>query len=512
MPYSKTRRKNWINIHQTFKQKVAAYYNFSNHRDINDPLERYNNTTEELMQFVSLVNDEGMTLRVVGGGWSWPKIAATDGIMINSKPLNLTFRIGANLVSSEYKNSHEDLYFAQCGVSINELNKQLSEIGRSLSTSGASNGQTIAGALSTGTHGGAIDFGSMPEFVVGLHIITGPNQHYYLERKSYSVVSDHFISRLGTTLLRDDDLFNSALVSFGAFGIIHGVMIETEEIFDYEAKRKTINLNEELRVLLSTLDFDRAPTPIPKERPYHFGIVYNPYIHTNNAHVTYMYKRKFREKENSIRAKYEIGISEDAVTMIGKLFDFSSVITKVIINKMIKSKYKDYETYGTQGEIFSNTSTGGKVLSLAIAIPMKEVLKVINLYIELIEKSGTVPCILALRYVAKSSALLGFTKYDPSCVVEIDGTYSKKVYKLYEAFAAALDEMKIEHTYHWGKVIYTNKTKLIAAYGEDAVNKWIVSRNQLIKEPAMLELFSNQLLKDWGLDTILPSVPENPVV
>ncbi len=107
-------------------------------------------------------------------------------------------------------------------------------------TCGASNGQTIVGAFSTGTHGSAIDAGSTPDFVVGLHIVTGPHTHIWLERATHPVVADAFVEKLNTNLVRNDDLFNAALVSFGSFGFIHGVMIETEEIYLLECYRQRI--------------------------------------------------------------------------------------------------------------------------------------------------------------------------------------------------------------------------------------------------------------------------------
>ncbi len=111
------------------------------------------------------------------------------------------------------------------------MNNWLKKNKRSLKTSGASNGQTIVGCFSTGTHGSAIDTGSVPDFIVGMHIITGPGKHIWLERESYPVVSDAFIQKFKTKLVADDELFNAALVSFGSFGFIHGVMIETEDIY-----------------------------------------------------------------------------------------------------------------------------------------------------------------------------------------------------------------------------------------------------------------------------------------
>ena len=86
----------------------------------------------------------------------------------------------------------EDLVFTQCGMSMLQMSKELeTENGwmRSLKASGASNGQTMAGATATGTHGAAFKVGAVHDTIVGLHMITGPDKHVWLEKASYPVAS-----------------------------------------------------------------------------------------------------------------------------------------------------------------------------------------------------------------------------------------------------------------------------------------------------------------------------------
>ena len=214
MIISRTGEKNWTNRHETFTLPIDDLFDLGNNNTGNT-LNDYNDATKGIRGIIQEAIDTGKELRVLGGEWSWTKVAYTTGILLNTKPLNLSFAINQNNVSPSYKFTPADLYFAQCGVSVKELTTRLGNHSRSIKTSGASNGQTIAGALSTGTHGSAIDIGSVADFVVGLHIITSPGEHIWLERKTYPVVSDSFIAAIGATPKReDDDLFNAALVSF----------------------------------------------------------------------------------------------------------------------------------------------------------------------------------------------------------------------------------------------------------------------------------------------------------
>ena len=82
------------------------------------------------------------------------------------------------------------------------------------------------GAVAPGTHGAAIDIGGVQEYVVGIHLIGAGGRHIWLERASRPIVTDAFVAMLGAELVRDDAMFNAALVSFGSFGIVHAVLFE----------------------------------------------------------------------------------------------------------------------------------------------------------------------------------------------------------------------------------------------------------------------------------------------
>jgi hypothetical protein len=53
----------------------------------------------------------------------------------------------------------------------------------------------------------------MPDYVVGMHLVVGPDRDVWIERASYPVLSDALVEVLGAQLIRDVTLFNSALVS-----------------------------------------------------------------------------------------------------------------------------------------------------------------------------------------------------------------------------------------------------------------------------------------------------------
>ena len=358
--------------------------------------------------------------------------------------------------------------------------------------------------MSTGTHGAAIDVGSVADFVVGLHIITSPTEHIWLERKSYPVASDSFISALQATPLRDDDLFNAALVSFGSFGFIHGVMIESFPLFLYEAHRFRFPLDNDLFQLMGTLDFSGANfLPHGTERPYHFQTLINQYDQGNGAYVNIMYKRPFDPTHTPPNVSVPgIAPGDDAPAFIGTITQAIPSLVPKVINKLVAKMYKPYDNVlGTHGEIFTNFTTHGKVYSAAVAVPLIEVNAVRKLLMDLNASAGPFAGIFAFRFVKATRATLGFTHFDPSCVIELDGVFSNKTLNFYEAFWKALEQQQIPHSMHWGKMLRIDSQRIRTMYGDDKVNAWIAARSTLLHDAPTRNIFTNDIMKEWAIDT-----------
>jgi len=502
MIINRTGEKEWTNRHETLTLPIDNLFDLANNNS-GSVLSDYNDATKGVQGILKETGDAGKELRVLGGEWSWTKIAATTGILLNTKPLNLSFSINQNNVSPGYALTPADLYFVQCGVSIKELTTRLASHNRSIKTSGASNGQTTAGAMSTGTHGAAIDVGSVADFVVGLHIITSPSEHIWLERKSYPVASDSFISALQATPLRDDDLFNAAVVGFGSFGFIHGVMVESFPLFLYEAHRFRVPLTNDLFQLMSTLDFAGANfLPHGAERPYHFQTLINQYDQGNGAYVNIMYKRPFDPAHTPPNVSNPgIAPGDDAPVFIGTVTQAIPSLVPKVMNKLVAKMYKPYNNVlGTHGEIFTNFTTHGKVYSAAIAVPLSSVNAVRKLLMDLNASAGPFAGIFAFRFVKATKATLGFTHFDPSCVIELDGVFSKKTLSFYEAFWNALEQQQIPHSMHWGKMLRLDGQRIRKMYGDDKVNAWMAARSTILHDATTRKIFTNDIMREWKID------------
>lgn len=497
----------WTNRHHSFTQPINNLFDLINGNSGNG-FDDYNAMTDAIQAFLGKAIAENKTVRALGGGWSFSKVAAAEGWILNTKMLNMIFPIrNIQSLSTGYKRTPNNLLFAQCGNSIQELNNWLKQNKRSLRTSGASNGQTIVGCFSTGTHGSAIDTGSVQDFVVGMHIITGPGDHIWLERDSYPVVSDVFIQKFKTKLVADDELFNAALVSFGSFGFIHGVMIETDEIYLLESYRKKIPIDNSFRHIMESLDFSNANfIPNGNERPFHFQAVIDQYNLAGGAYATIMYKRPYTDNYQPPVVDFnKAGPGDDLAAVIGIITDIFPALTHLVVSNLVKSSYTLYEgVLGTSGEIFTNNNIRGKLLSTAIGIPLDRVLEVNDLLIEMNEDQGPLSGILSYRYVKKSAATLAFTKFDPTCILELDCAESNTTRNFYNAVWTELEARNIPHSFHWGKIHNLDEAKTRKIYG-GRMDNWIEQRNKVMS-PESMKIFNIQSLKDCGLDKILPVV------
>lgn len=495
-----TGKRSWINGHETFEERIKELFIIGNEPALG-PLESYNDATKGLQKVILEQIQTNTPFRSLGAGWSWTKIAtARDGIMADTKPLNTTMGISDLSVSPAYNGDRNKLRFAQCGTGIWELSKDLRGDSLSLKTSGASNGQTIAGAMSTGAHGSSIDVGGVQDYVVGIHLIVSPIRHIWLERKSAPVVSDYFIQKIETELIRDDDLFNAALVSFGSFGIIHGVLIETETLFLLETYLRRMPYDDSLRHLMQTLDFSNANLPCGNERPFHFAVSLNPYDLQNGAYVYSFYKRPYRE--DYIRPSPNaagIGPGDDAPCFIGRLTNVIPSLVPTIVNKLLAGALKPYDKQmGTLGEIFNNTTLHGKLMSAAIGIPLNKINRVTELLLEINNTHGPFAGLFAYRFIRKSKATLAFTRFDFTCILEMDGVYSNTTNNFYKAVWDRLDAEQIPYTSHWGKMNELDFNRINMMYGNN-VDAWIVARNNILDADAR-KVFANPLLQQWGLD------------
>ncbi len=492
------KKKTWKNWHESVKQKVARLVTVWNAQPNSPSIPSYNAMTAALQGLIAEAETDGLGLRAVGGTWSFTPVAVTDGVMINTQPLNYRFWPKDADLHGDWHGRATSLVFAQCGMSVSELNTALRVRGKSLRTAGASNGQTIAGAIGTGTHGSAVDQGALHDSVVALHLITAGNRQVWLERATRPVASSAFVQSLGAQLIQDDALFDAALVSFGSFGLVHGVMLEVDDVFWLQSYRGQYADVPGTWAAIERLDFTGI-APRPGVRPYFFQALFNPYDRAGGPYLTVMYRTATDPGGAPPQHHDKWRVGDSAAELVAGLTDFLGGTPGVLGSLLMKQLYPDVNgESGVWGDMFWDTSTRGRSSGMALGIPRSRAREAVNAMYDL-NATHKIPGIFALRYVQPSAATLGFTRHqDVTCVLDIDGTHSKRMTDFNQAAWETLTALGIPFTFHWGKLQPVDPALLRTMYG-GAIDQWLTERRNLLR-PGMRQVFANQLLRDLKLD------------
>lgn len=501
----------WKNKHLNVKSPVQGLFDVWNPTPSEgNNIERFRGTVAGIQGLIKLAKDESTTLRAYGGAWSLSDTAVTTGYMMNTKALNMRGKLNPESISSTYAGEAESLFVFQCGVSVQEANTYLASRNRALKTTGASNGQSMAGAVSTGTHGAAFGFGSMQDYVVALHLITDEDRHVLVERSTYPVVSDDFIDRLGAERVSDDDIFNSALVGFGSFGVLHAMVVETIPLYLLRMYRFRHELDGTLRSVASTLDFSSLPMPRTEE-PYCFQIALNLNDIESGAYVTAMYKDPDGPYEPPVVNDEGYGPGDDLLAFIGQLGDLVPALIPAALKALVGAFYptpplgtegegKYFKEEGRPGEIFRSTSVRGEGTSMEIGFPFDRASEVIDVLLEAAASKGPVGGMVGIRYVKSSKGTLAFTNHTPiTCTVELQGVNSNRNLEVFEEIWSIMDAKDIPYTFHWGQVHNLDAARTRSAYGSTKVDRWIEARKALLGDDVR-RVFNNDMIVRCGLD------------
>ena len=147
-----------------------SWTNYVNDQTAN-PLKYFKpSTLPELIAILHEATQKGYKVKPIGSGHSSSDIAVTADFMIDThaldRELNTRFLDLASAASGPHPiPEKDDLFFVECGITIHAVNKALEKKGKALINMGAYAGQTIAGVLSTSTHGSGAGLGAFPAFL-----------------------------------------------------------------------------------------------------------------------------------------------------------------------------------------------------------------------------------------------------------------------------------------------------------------------------------------------------------
>ncbi|KAB8068535.1 L-galactono-gamma-lactone oxidase [Aspergillus leporis] len=158
---------------------------------------------EEIQKLVTLARRCRRRLVTVGSGHSPSDLTCTSSWLVNLDNFNQVLDI-----------SHEtgDVT-VEAGIRLRDLGKHLENHGLTLSNLGSIDEQSIAGVISTGTHGSSLKHGLISECISSLKLVLANGQLVHCSATN------------------NPSLFRAALISLGALGIIVEITFKAETSF-----------------------------------------------------------------------------------------------------------------------------------------------------------------------------------------------------------------------------------------------------------------------------------------
>ncbi len=504
-------RQAWNGVHVTHRTMVEELFDIDNvgpNGKLLTGFDMFRQAGESLDEIIRQARDEEKRVLAIGSGWALSKINITDGRLVNTKLLNGCYDIGERYFDDSYPVAERRcVVLAQAGMQIAELNAFL-ELAppddserRSIKAAGIGNGQTIAGAVSGNTHGSQLNFGAMPDFVVGLHLATGRGRTLWIEKASRPVLTEEFADRIGADMIRDDDVFNAAVVSFGTFGIIAAVAVETAPIYQLAFPAIVDLSHDDLKTQLL-----KFASPEPAD-VYHYEFIFDPQSRKRPAMVASAPKVPFEPGIHTpkprwiIRDKLGYAPGDNVLNLAWLL----RLLPPSLVTKIEFGQYRKYallnQVRGTPGQLYTSSIyyLEGYTES-AFAVAIADAPATIDIVSQVARDIG-LPSISQVRLVGASEATLGFTRHEPrTAVFEVgqinDDRFPKFERRLDEAFRAA----GIRYTMHWSKNSGIDPAKLEYMYGADRIASWKAARRTVFGgDEALMKAFASDAAVEAGL-------------
>ncbi|MEH3066533.1 MAG: FAD-binding protein [Aeromicrobium erythreum] len=212
-------------------------------------------STAEVVEAVHAARAEGLPVKAYGAGHSFTPIAATEGVLLRLDRMDALV----------WHDAATRRVRVQAGTSLHRLNPLLQSLGLALPNLGDVDPQSVAGAVSTGTHGTGARLQGIAAAVVGVQLVT----------------SDGDVVEIDET----HPWFGAARVGLGALGVVTELTLQCVPAFLLHAREEPMRLPEVL---------ERLPELV--EANDHFEFYWFP--HTEKALV----KRNNRVPEGTERA------------------------------------------------------------------------------------------------------------------------------------------------------------------------------------------------------------------
>jgi L-gulono-1,4-lactone dehydrogenase len=419
-----------------------------------EPLRIYRPATlAELQEIVRTAEADKVTVRAVGSGHSWSDVALTTGYLVR------TDQLGDPLPLDCVRRDHggETLVRVEAGMRIRALNQHLADQHLALSQMGGYDAQTVAGVVSTSTHGSGLEFGPLSDFVRSLDLVAAGGRVHRIEPADGPTDPAAFArGHPDWVLHQDDDTFHAAAVNMGCMGVIYAATLAVEGAYWLTEVRE-----------LTTWSKVREQIPAALKANRHYELYLNLYPGEDGEHRCIVCRRnrtrdpRRRRPTDRLRRHWWIELASRS-----KVIPF---VGNVVLDLMPDSAPK--RTDQLLGALADNEYTGAsyKVLNIGaanllpaysseLAVPLADdkYLRAIDTLIGVAARHRDLGAVyhtglVALRFVRASPAYLSMMHGRDTMMIElIQATETEGGNELLGAYEDALYEL--DGRPHWGQI------------------------------------------------------------
>jgi L-gulonolactone oxidase len=361
------------------------------------------------------------TVRAVGSGHSFTDAACTDGVMVSLDEMRSPVDVDRD----------SGLVEVQAGIKLHDLGELLAEHGLAMENLGDIAYQSVAGAISTATHGTGLNYPNLSAQVAALRLVTASGDVVAIDG--------------------GDDLL-AARVAIGSLGVISTVTLKC--VPSYVLKRVDDPLP--LEETLATMD-ERV------ESTEHWEFFVFPYTDVAFTRTSERVDSAPRPASKAVHLLKDV-VAENAV--LGTICRAGAVAPRAVpaLNRTLPKLASREERIDRADRVFANERLV-RFTEMEYAIPREHAAPAVRRVLEVIERRKlpiTFP--LEVRFAGPDDALIGPSHGRESCYIAVHvyrGTAFESYFRGVEAIMSGYGGRP-----HWGKRHYLSAAQLSERYPE----------------------------------------------
>ena len=382
-------------------------------------------------------------IRAVGAGHSFSALVKTDAVLINLDRFKGVVAFDEDQTQCT----------VQAGTRLYDLGEYLAPINQALPNQGDIDQQSLAGAISTGTHGTGIDLPCLSAFVEGFELLTADGELLQCDRQ------------------QNTEIFQAGRVALGSFGILTKITLQN---------RSRYKLKEQIRLC----PLQEVFANIDQWKHQHRHIEFWAFLHSDQVML-----KTLDETDEAIQPRQDAWPSEDALLTLCSELTRRLPATNRYLQKMLSVFVKPTCYVDWSNQIFP-TPRNTKFNEMEYQIPVEQGLQCLEEVLDCLRKHQ-VPMFFPVefRYVKGDDIWLSPFYRRDSVSISIHQFYKQDYRVVFDLVEPILQ--KYQGRPHWGKLHSMSAASLRELYP-----KWddfMALRQQLDPHQKWLNPYLKQL-------------------